>query len=131
MKRKGCFHLRIASILIILQGILSIVAIRFILGAEEGFAGMNEAALQSVLWGITGLYVIYGLYILAGLIGLALSNKKSAVTVVLGFIMFVAQLVFFFKSGSGFADIIISILLLVIPYYYLHNAVRNYRDKEA
>ena len=49
-------------------------------------------------------------------------------TVVLGVLIFVAQLASFFQSGNGMAEIIINIVLLAIPYYYLHNAVKNYKD---
>ena len=64
----------------------------------------------------------------AGLIGLALSNKKSILTVILGIILFLCQLVPFLQSGNGTATIIVNIVLLVIPYYYLHNAYRNYKE---
>lgn len=41
---------------------------------------------------------------------------------ILGVILFVAQLWNFFQAGSEMVEIIINIVLLVIPYYYLHNA---------
>ena len=53
-KRKGCTHLRIASILVILLGAGSILAVRLLLGAEEAWEGLTEAALGGALWGITG-----------------------------------------------------------------------------
>ena len=68
------------------------------------------------------------LVILLGVIGLVLSNKKSALTVALGFLLFIAQLAAFFQSGNGIVEIVINIILLVIPYYYLHNAYKNYKD---
>ena len=105
--RKGCKHLRIASILVIALGVISIIGIRMILGSDVAFNGFK---------------------ILAGLIGLALSNKKSILTVILGIILFLCQLVPFLQSGNGTATIIVNIVLLVIPYYYLHNAYRNYKE---
>lgn len=41
---------------------------------------------------------------------------------ILGVILFVAQLWNFFQAGNEMVEIIINIVLLVIPYYYLHNA---------
>lgn len=41
---------------------------------------------------------------------------------ILALILFVAQLWNFFQAGSEMVEIIINIVLLVIPYYYLHNA---------
>lgn len=41
---------------------------------------------------------------------------------ILGVILFVAQLWNFFQAGNGAIEIVINIVLLVIPYYYLHNA---------
>ena len=41
---------------------------------------------------------------------------------IMGVILFVAQLWNFFQAGNGAIEIVINIVLLVIPYYYLHNA---------
>lgn len=41
---------------------------------------------------------------------------------IMGVILFVAQLWNFFQAGNEMVEIIINIVLLVIPYYYLHNA---------
>ncbi len=67
--------------------------------------------------------------ILAGLLGLLLAGKKSLLTVIMGVILFVAQLWNFFQAGNGAIEIVINIVLLVIPYYYLHNA--DLRRKHA
>ena len=126
--RKGCKHLRIASIIVILLGAASIVAIRMLLGADVDTGDLTGTSFEGALGGLIGLYALNGFKILAGLIGLALANKKSVLTVILGFLLFVGQLVPFFQSGNGTAEIILNVVLLVIPYYYLHNAVRNYKD---
>ena len=101
MQRKGCKHLRIASILVILLGVISILAVQLLLGASEAetAAGLSESALKSLL------------------------------TVILGGLLFIIQLAAFFQTGSSIAEIVINIILLVIPYYYFHNAVRNYKDQ--
>ena len=76
----------------------------------------------TALFGLTALYVLNGFKILAGLLGLLLAGKKSLLTVIMGVILFVAQLWNFFQAGNGAIEIVINIVLLVIPYYYLHNA---------
>ena len=131
MQRKGCKHLRIASILVILLGMISILAVQLLLGASEAetAAGLSESALKSALAGIVAIYAMNIFKIIAGLIGLIMSNKKSLLTVVLGGLLFIIQLAAFFQTGSSIAEIVINIILLVIPYYYFHNAVRNYKDQ--
>ena len=131
MQRKGCKHLRIASILVILLGMISILAIQLLLGASEAetAAGLSESALKSALAGIVAIYAMNIFKIIAGLIGLIMSNKKSLLTVILGGLLFIIQLAAFFQTGSSIAEIVINIILLVIPYYYFHNAVRNYKDQ--
>lgn len=131
MQRKGCKHLRIASILVILLGMISILAIQLLLGASEAetAAGLLESALKSALAGIVAIYAMNIFKIIAGLIGLVMSNKKSLLTVILGGLLFIIQLAEFFQTGSSIVEIVINIILLVIPYYYFHNAVRNYKDQ--
>lgn len=126
--RTGCKHLRIASILVIALGVISIIGIRMILGSNVAAGELTGTQLEGALGGLVGLYAFNGFKILAGLIGLALSNKKSILTVILGIILFLCQLVPFLQSGNGTATIIVNIVLLVIPYYYLHNAYRNYKE---
>ena len=131
MQRKGCKHLRIASILVILLGVISILAVQLLLGASEAetAAGLSESALKSALAGIVAIYAMNIFKIIAGLIGLVMSNKKSLLTVILGGLLFVIQLAAFVQTGSSIVEIVINIILLVIPYYYFHNAVRNYKDQ--
>ena len=131
MQRKGCKHLRIASILVILLGVISILAVQLLLGASEAetAAGLSESALKSALAGIVAIYAMNIFKIIAGLIGLVMSNKKSLLTVILGGLLFIIQLAAFFQIGSSIVEIVINIILLVIPYYYFHNAVRNYKDQ--
>ncbi len=131
MQRRGCKHLRIASILVILLGVISLLAVQLLLGASEAetAAGLSESALKSALAGIVAIYAMNIFKIIAGLIGLVMSNKKSLLTVILGGLLFIIQLAEFFQTGSSIVEIVINIILLVIPYYYFHNAVRNYKDQ--
>ena len=83
---------------------------------------------RAALGGLTLLYVGYGFQILAGLLGICLAGRRSLLTVILGVLLFVVQLVGFLNT-SGMVEIVINIVLLVIPYYYLHNAYKIYRAK--
>lgn len=76
MQRKGCKHLRIASILVILLGVISILAVQLLLGASEAetAAGLSESALKSALAGIVAIYAMNIFKIIAGLIGLVMSS---------------------------------------------------------
>jgi len=63
------------------------------------------------------------------LLAIFLCRRKSLLTVILGSLLFIVQLWSFFTAGKDIAQILISIVLLAIPYYYLHNAISNYRKK--
>lgn len=110
---------------------ISILAVQLLLGASEAetAAGLSESALKSALAGIVAIYAMNIFKIIAGLIGLVMSNKKSLLTVILGGLLFIIQLAAFFQTGSSIVEIVINIILLAIPYYYFHNAVRNYKDQ--
>ena len=56
------------------------------------------------------------------------ADYADLLTVILGVLLFVVQLVGFLNT-SGMVEIVINIVLLVIPYYYLHNAYKIYRAK--
>ena len=120
-------HLRIASVLEILLGVGSIVFTQFLLGSGET-GGVAENQALAALMSVAAVYAFNGFKVLAGLLGLALSNRKSLLTVILGGLLFLAQLVSFLQVGSDMVAIVVSIVLLAIPYYYLHNAVLNYKD---
>ncbi len=126
---EGTKHLRIAGTLEILLGVLSIVAIWNLLGSGQNVEGLSDPQLQDAFFGIVvGLYGANFFKILVGVIGICLANKKSKLTVALGALVFVAQLANFLTSGNGIVEIVLNIILLAIPYYYFHNALRNYRD---
>ncbi|MDO4280046.1 MAG: hypothetical protein Q4C56_00295 [Peptococcaceae bacterium] len=48
-------------------------------------------------------------------------------TVVLGLILFICQPIPFLSTGDSIGVIILNIILLAIPYYYLHNAYKNFK----
>lgn len=121
--RSGSKHLRIASLLQIVLGVGLLLFTRFLAGEWDGTGADGETAL-----GI--LVVTYGGYIFqiaAGLLGLLLSNKKSLITVILGVLLFIPQLITFLHVQHSIPLIILNAVLLAIPYYYLHNAVKNFK----
>lgn len=119
-------HLCIASVLLILLGAGSIAFTRFVLGNGD-FSNFPLGPEQALLW-LAGLYVLDAVKILAGLVGLLRAGHRALLTVVLGAIVFLAQLVSFLNCGGNVAAIVLNIVLLAIPYYYLHNAYKIFRQ---
>lgn len=126
--KQGCKQLRIASIIIILLGAASIVAIRALLGADVDTGDLTGTSFEGALGGLIGLYALNGFKILAGVIGLILANKKSKLSVALGFLLFLAQLIDFTHVSGSIATIVLNIILLIIPYLYFRSALKNYKD---
>lgn len=118
-------HLRIASALQIVLGILSIVLAQFLLGSAD--ASMMQGATEASLGILVLYYASNAFKILAGILGLLLAGRKSLVTVILGGLLFLAQLVPFLQTQGNIPLILLHAVLLAIPYYYLHNAYKLYR----
>lgn len=124
--RKGTKILRIASFLQIIFGVVYFFLARFLLGEGEISLGdlSGEDALMTVLISYGGC----AFQVLAGLIGLALANKKSFFTVLLGVLLFIPVLANFLKTEGDVVTIIITAVTLVFPYLYLHGAWKNFKN---
>ena len=124
--RKGTKMLRIASFLQIISGVVYFFLARFLLGEGEIILGdlSGEDALMTVLISYGGC----AFQVLAGLIGLALANKKSFFTVLLGVLLFIPVLANFLKTEGDVVTIIITAATLVFPYLYLHGAWKNFKN---
>ena len=94
----------------------------------EAAGDLTGTSFEGALGGLIGLYALNGFKILAGVIGLILANKKSKLTVALGFLLFLAQLIDFTHVSGSIATIILNIILLIIPYLYFRSALKNYKD---
>ena len=94
-----------------LFSLFSLCSVQLLLGTAESAGNYSEDVLKGALAGVVGLYALNIFKIIVGVIGLVLSNKKSALTVALGFLLFIAQLAAFFQSGNGIAEIVINIIL--------------------
>ena len=121
--RSGTKHLRIASAIQILLGLGHLAFTYFLAGEWDGTGADAETALGILAHSYGG----YIFQVIAGLLGLLLSNKKSLLTVILGALLFVPQLVTFLHVQNSIPLIILNAILLLIPYYYLHNAVKNFK----
>ena len=130
MERRGSKHLRIAATLELLLGAALIAGTFLGIGADTEFGGLVGLDPSKVLFGVSGMYAVNAFKVLTGLLGIALANKKSFLTVACGFICFIMQLSAFFQSGNGGLEIAVNVVLLVIPYYYLHNAWLNFKEKK-
>lgn len=124
--RSGTKHLRIASVIQIILGVGSLLAVNFMMGtdAATGIGIDPEKALGLLVLTYCG----YIFQILAGIFGLLLSKKKSVFTVVLGVALFIPQLINFLHVQQNIALILINAAFLLIPYYYLHSAYKNLKN---
>lgn len=122
--RSGTKHMRIASVIQIIVGIIGLFLTYFLIGAGDiTVTGIEPNRALGIL---VLTYAGYIFQIFAGIVGLRLANKKSIITVILGILLFVPNLVFFLHL-DGIGLIVMNIVTLVIPYYYLHNAYKNYK----
>ena len=123
--RSGTKMLRIASLLQIIFGLGHFLLARFLLGEGEVVLGdmSGEDALMTVLISYGGC----AFQVIAGLLGLALSNRKSLLTVILGIALFIPVLANFLQTQGDVVTIIITAVTLVFPYLYLHAAWKNYK----
>ena len=99
--RSGTKLLRIASLLQILFGVGYFLLARFLLGEGEVVLGdmSGEDALMTVLISYGGC----AFQVLAGLVGLALANRRSLLTVLLGILLFLPVLANFLKTEGDVA----------------------------
>ena len=121
--RSGTKHLRIASAIQIILGLCGILLTYFLIG--QGDISNSGISAEHALLTLILTYCGHAFQILAGLFGLLLSKKKSLFTVILGVLLFIPQLITFIHVKNDIALIIINVILLAIPYYYLHNAYKN------
>ena len=122
---KAAKNLRIAGVLQIILGILTIALTYFLLSAGDvSVAGLNpERAL-----GVLALnYCGAAFQIFSGFVALARAGKRSFLAVICGIALFIPQLIHFIHLQNQIGLIIANAALLVIPYYYLHNAYKNFR----
>ena len=123
--RSGTKLLRIGSLLQILFGAGYFLLARFLLGeGDVALGGMSgEGALMTVLISYGGC----AFQVLAGLVGLALVNRKSLLTVIFGVLLYIPVLARFLQADGDIVTIIITAVTLVFPYLYLHGAWKNYK----
>ena len=88
---------------------------------RSGTKMLRIASLLQIIFGL-------GYFLLARfLLGLALSNKKSIITVLLGILLFIPVLANFLKTEGNIAVIVVTAVTLVFPYLYLHAAWKNFK----
>ena len=123
--RSGTKMLRIASLLQIVFGVGYFFLARFLLGEGEVVLGdlSGEDALMTVLISYGGC----AFQVIAGLLGLALANRKSLLTVILGIALFIPVLANFLQTLGNVVTIIVTAVTLIFPYLYLHAAWKNYK----
>ena len=96
---------------------------------EYGEINLDNIKEEEAFFALIIAYLTAFLSILAGVACLVKSNKKSILTVIFGLILFIPQLINFINVKNDTLLIVVNIIALVIPYYYLHNAWKNYKLK--
>ena len=105
---------------------LASILLTYFLAHEVDASDITVSSLEA-LKSLILAYASAGFQVLVGLIGLILSKKRSIITVILGIVLFIPQLLYFMRFDGNFVLIGVNILLLVIPYYYLHSAYKNFK----
>lgn len=109
--KNGTKGLRLASVLQIILGISSIVVTYFLIDK----VGIND--IKNI-----GDSAIYSLIITYGL------SLFQVIAGIFGLLLFIPQLINFININGNIALIIVNIVFLFIPYYYLHSAYKNYKN---
>lgn len=124
--RSGTKHLRIASVIQIVLGACSLVFAYLLMKSDAA----TEISLEpdKALMILIATYGGYIFQILAGIFGLLLANRKSVFTVILGIALFLPQMFNFYHAATNVPLILLNAVFLAIPYYYLHNAYKNYKS---
>ena len=124
--RSGTKYLRVASIIQIILGAASILLTHYLVGnGDVSIAGISA---PEALGALILAYGMAAFQILAGIIGLMMADKKSLFTVFLGILLFLPQLAHFFNIKGNIGMILVNIVALAIPYLYLHNAWKNFKE---
>lgn len=124
--RSGTKHLRIASAIQIVLGITTILATYLLIG--EADETMITMAPEKALGILVMTYASGFFQIFSGIAGLCLANKKSIITVILGAVLFIPQHAMYTYAGYSISTIILNGLMMLLPYYYWHNAYMNYKE---
>lgn len=122
-------HLRIAGLLEIIIGIATIAFTLFLLEKGNTIQGQTSASVgNDAFFALLSLYGVHVFEILCGIIAIVSTNRRSLLCVILGLILMVANLAEFFMNSTQIVEILVHALTLLVPYYYLHNAVRSFRS---
>lgn len=122
-------HLKIAGILEILIGLSMIGLIQILLRHDASFLDLNPDGIREAFQSLLGLYALHVFEIVAGIFAIVKSKGRSLVIVICGAILFFLNLTELFLPGEGIGQIVVNVITLLVPYYYLHNAVKIYRNR--
>ena len=125
--KEGTKGLRIASVLELVFGVVSIIMIQVLMKNGDASAA-NLSGGSSLMWLVFG-YVAAGFQILAGIVGLACANKKSLLTIIFGIILYIPVLWHFFQIKGNISLILLNVVTLIVPYVYSRSAFLNFKNK--
>lgn len=127
---KNAKKLRITSILFIVWSVLSVILMLTVLNNEQ-FRSTIIANAGTVLDNVALNYAICGLEIVAGIVGLALANKSSKVTVFFGILTLIEHVVVVvltYTSGGSVTNLVVNAVLTLVPIFYLLGALGNLKE---
>ena len=130
MKKNGSKILIAAGSIEIIIGILSIFLIRYLLERGDTVNILSYEVGKKALSGLIILYGVSALRIIAGLIGTLLHSKKAVLTIILGIILIIIQGVEIIIGDLNITSIIVDVLFILIPCFYLYGAMINYTDED-
>lgn len=122
----GSKTLRNAAIVEVVMGVVSLIATRIILTAgDASLAGITPV---NAMWALVAAYVLAALQIVAGIIGVINAEKKSKLTFACGVLLFLPQFNHFIHIRGSVMWIIVNVVLLAVPYFYLMSANKNLQE---
>lgn len=128
MKKNGAVALRIAGVLEIIIGIISIMLTMWILkdGTENQVVfGLNVA--KEALLTLVAIYLLAGFRIISGFLAIIFSNKPkhSHFCLLLGCLLMIISITSMNKLDHSLDAVIFNYGLLLVPAIYIYGAVKN------
>ena len=116
-------NLKIASVIQLVLGIFTLLLTQVLMKNATSI----DMSAGDAMMNLMAVYAGAGLQIIAGLVGLLRAGKKSLFAFILGILLYLPQLWGLFAADGKITTIAWHIVMLVIAYFYMHNAYQNYK----
>ena len=127
MKDSGEKILKTTGALEVIIGITSIVLIVLLLKNNSGFHIFSEEVGKNALWSLILLYGFAGLRILAGIFAIAFAKSRKHIGLLMffGILLVVIQAFNIITGELSPISIIIDVIIMLIPVYYIYGVYLN------